>query len=386
MPATVGFRRAGGVALAGVALIVVGLTFDASPLFVPGVAFAVLGAGAPLWVWLVSRGASIERRLHCDRVNEGDPLEARIEVRGGPLGLSGSEVHDPLSGEPLLLRGGGRAATVRVIAQFERRGMHRLEPPVLLIRDPLGLAERLGRPRAGADQVLVLPRTERVRWAAGGGERGIDATIARRRAELSATVAVDGLRPYQPGTPASRIYWQGLARGAGLLERHLRPESDGRPLVVLDARGSGPEQDLDAAVRATASLVLELGRRGGCWLLLPDERRPLAIDPELMAWPGAHARLALVTGGAGTSAPLLGSARTRSGPVFYVAAVELERPPAALARGAVVLVTPTGASARTGARPVFEVSGCTAFAVGRTAPVPSHRARQPALAPEGGGR
>ena len=48
---------------------------------------------------------------------------------------------------------------------------------------------------------------------------------------------VDGLRPYRQGTPASRIHWPALARGAGLLERRLRADTDSRPLVVVDARG-----------------------------------------------------------------------------------------------------------------------------------------------------
>jgi uncharacterized protein (DUF58 family) len=363
-----GYRRALGVALAGIALTLVALTFDSSPLFVPGVAFTLLGVGTPIWVWLVSAGATIERRLHDDRVIEGEPLEATIEVRGGPLGLPGAEVRDPLSRAPLQLRSGGRAATVRVISHFERRGLRVLPAPVLAVRDPLALAERLGRSPAGAAQVLVLPRTEPVCWTAGDGGRGFDAQMARRRADLAVAVAVDGLRPYQPGTPASRIYWQGLARGAGLLERRLAPESDSRPLVVLDARGAGPGEHLDAAVRAAASLTLELARSGGCWLLLPDQRRPAPIEPDLAAWPAAHARLAIVEGGPGTPAPLLGSARARTGPVFYVGPVGIERAPAALGRGPVVVVAPRGAVAGIGARPVFEVSGCLGFATARTTP------------------
>ena len=49
---------------------------------------------------------------------------------------------------------------------------------------------------------------------------------------------------------------------------------------------------IDAAVRAAASLVLELGAAGGCGLLLPGEQRATMIDRELIAWPAAYARLA----------------------------------------------------------------------------------------------
>jgi uncharacterized protein (DUF58 family) len=247
---------------------------------------------------------------------------------------------------------------VRVLAHFDRRGVRTLAPPVLAIRDPLGLAERVARDPDAAQQILVLPRTERVRWAARDGGRSAKADMARQRAELAVTVAVDGLRPYQPGTPASRIYWQGLARGVGLLERHLKPEGDSRPLVVLDPRGAAGDDRVDAAVRAAASLTLELARARGCWLLLPGQRRPTAIEPDLSAWPTAHARLALVEGGPQASAPVLGSARGRTGPVFYVVATRLERVPSALGRGPVVIVAPSDVAPRTGSRPLFEVSGC----------------------------
>ena len=96
---------------------------------------------------------------------------------------------------------------------------------------------------------------------------------------MHAAVDMDGLRPYRVGTPASRIHWPAVARGHGLIERRLQADGDSRPLVVLDARLPGPDAQselLDAAVRAAASLVLELARRGGCGLLLPGEQRPIS--------------------------------------------------------------------------------------------------------------
>ena len=50
-----------------------------------------------------------------------------------------------------------------------------------------------------------------------------------------------------------------------------------------------------AAVRACASLAVHLARHGGCALLLPGDRRPVTLDPELAGWPHLHARLALVS-------------------------------------------------------------------------------------------
>jgi uncharacterized protein (DUF58 family) len=138
---------------------------------------------------------------------------------------------------------------------------------------------------------------------------------------------------------------------------------------VLDARGVVAIEHLDAAVRAAASLVLALAREGGCGLLLPGERRPTSVGPELSAWPAAHARLAVVQGGPQAPAPALRVVRARLGPVFYVAAQALERLPAAahvIARGTAVLVFPTALAKAPGAaesslRPSFEVAGCLGY-------------------------
>jgi uncharacterized protein (DUF58 family) len=176
-------------------------------------------------------------------------------------------------------------------------------------------------------------------------------------------VEVDGLRPYRVGTPASRIHWPALARGAGLLERRLQADGDSRPLVVLDARCSGPPEHLDACVRAAASLVLELSRQGGCSLLLPGERRPIDVDHELATWPAAHVRLAMVEPVGDRQAPAL-AAGARRGRLFYVSASPVDRLPARLTgscNGLGVIVLPIELSTAHSTPPAFEVTGCRGF-------------------------
>lgn len=364
-------RRAIGIALTGVALTLVAFMFDASPLFVPGVGFFLLGTVAPTWVALSTLGASIDRRLDADRVVEGEPLEATVEIRRSRLGLPGGTVLDPLARSPVRIDHAGsvfsrtRTVQVEVVAHFPRRGLLRLSPPRLVVSDALDLAHLVKTSDAPATDVLVLPRTEPVQWSAmRGGGRAV-ASSAPTQSEPFAAVDVDGLRPYRPGTPASRIHWPALARGAGLLERRLQSDGEMRPLVVLDSRGNGPAEHLDAAVRAAASLVLELARRGGCGLLLPGDRRAIVIEPDLFAWSAAHARLALVEGGPRIPPPTLGGG-SRPGPVIYVAAAPLERLPAGIAgvgSGARALVLPKECSGRTNAAPSFEVAGCYGFAM-----------------------
>jgi uncharacterized protein (DUF58 family) len=374
-------KRAAEVALCGIVLTLAAFLFDASPLFVPGIAFTLLGVVTPLWVWASAQSATVERRLVADRVVEGEPVEAMIEVSRGPLGLPGGEVIDPLAGapvslsRPLSLIVGGRKAHVRVVARFSRRGLHRLEPPLLIVRDMLELASTM-RVGAGAPhELLILPRTEAVRWATGGRGARSESSDSFSANESLAAVDIDGLRPYREGTSASRIHWPALARGAGLLERRLLPDSDTRPLVVLDARGAGALEHLDAAVRAAASLTLELARLGGCRLLLPGERRAVMVEADLSSWSSVHARLALVEGGDTAPAPALVAARSL-GPLFYVAAQLLERLPAALAGaggGPCVLVLPVQLRHRPPVGASFEVTGCRGYVLGARSIRPRER-------------
>lgn len=357
------------VAAAGILLILVALTFDAGILFVPGAALVALAVAIPPWIRLAARGASVRRELEADRVVEDQPLEATIEVRRGPLGLPGGQVLDAFAGGTMTLsrRGAGRAAArtnVRVVARFPRRGRLRFEPPALSLQDPLGLVQTRSPGEGRVEELLVLPRTERIRWLADELGRQPESPVLMAALEAFAANEVDGLRPYRPGAPASRIHWAALARGAGLLERRLRPDAGSGPLVVLDARSTGPPQRLDAAVRAAASLTLELARGTGCELLLPGDRRPIFVGADLAAWPGAHARLALATGGPEVQAPALGS-HPHAGTIYYVvaeAADEARRLPLERRLGA-VLVIPHELAGELRYPALFDVAGCRAFAL-----------------------
>ncbi len=350
--------------IAGVGLLLAALAFEASTLFVPAAALLALAGLTQVWIRLAGRAVRISRLLDVDRVLEEQPVEARIQIRG-TLGLPGAQIHDPLSGGAIAISSSrAREIELRVLSRFPRRGRITLPTPHLLLTDQLGLAESVSRCAAPAQELLVLPRTERVSWREAGGHPELHSAGAVVTPEPTGAAELDGLRHYRPGTPASRIHWPAVARGAGLLERRLLPDGDSGPLVVLDARGSGPEALLDAAVRAAASLTLELARKDGCDLLLPGQRRPLHVGRDLAAWPDAHARLALVGGGADALMPVLGPSR-RSGTIFYVAARALREPPVAPEwRVGLVLVLPRELAGARPQSPSFEVSGCVGFVIG----------------------
>jgi len=352
-------RSALGCAGLGLLLLLVAGTFDAEPLYVTGAALVLLGAGAAAWIGLGAWGATIERSIGKRSVLEEEPLPVRIEVTRGRLPLPPGWIDEPLLPEPVRVSAGRSRARVRVEVTFGRRGRRTLAPPALVLRDPFGLAQRVVG-GAAVDEVLVLPRVLPVRASAGGGE----GVTARARATLiaAAETEIDGLREHREGSPASRIHWPTLARGAGLMERKLISEADSRPLVVLDPRTPASPDALDAAVRAAASLTVHFARRSGCGLLLPGDRRAVTIDPDLLAWPQAHVRLALIQDVTG---PALAAAQNRRGLVVFVAARVLDRPPRGLGRtpGGCLIVVP-GAIA--GRRSVLEVAGCQGFVAGRT--------------------
>ena len=341
----------------GILLLLVAGTFDAEPLYVTGAALVLLGFGAIVWIGLGGMGATLGRELTARSVVEEQPLQVKIHAKSGRLPLPPGWIDEPLLPEPVRLPAGRRDARVRIEVTFGRRGRRRLPPPALVLRDPFGLAQRvIGGP--ATDEVLVLPKIYPVQVNAGGG----DATPAHARASLlaAAETELDGLRPMREGSPASRIHWQSLARGAGLMERKLIAEADSRPLVVLDPRAPSSPDALDAAVRAVASLTIHFAKRTGCGLLLPGDRRAAAIDQRPAdAGPAAHVRLALMDDAVG---PSLAAAQNRRGLIVYVAARPVDRAPRGLGRtpGGCLVVVP---GAMPGRRALLEVAGCFAYVV-----------------------
>lgn len=319
-----GSAAALATALLGLVLGVVAAVFDTASLYVPGIALLGLGLVAAVWVSLAVHGASVERTLGPSTVLEGEPYPLRVVMRAGLVAAPGGALVEPLLAEALGIAG-RRARRVRVDVRFARRGRRTLEPCRLSIHDPLRLARAERASSAG--EVLVLPRIEPVR-AAGAGSLG-DVGTGLGRQGVAAELEIDSLRPYREGTPASRIHWPTLARTGVMMERRLVAEADARPLVVLDPSGATSEEDLDAAVRAAASLCHDLAQRDGCGLLLPGERRPIEVAPDLRAWPALHVRLALVE--AADGGPIQGRLE-RSGAIFWVTARRFGLAPSALRR------------------------------------------------------
>lgn len=357
-------------------MLAAGVAFASVTLLIPGVALLAVVAVAVLWSLLAGWGARAERASLPARLVEGAAFEVRVALRAGLLPLSATLV-DPALGQPRHVRAWRPRGRIELTCDgvLEHRGRHQLPPPGLRLGDPLGIAAREISGR-GEVTITVLPRIEQIEAPGGGQGRALGAellgfgepsrSIGR---ESPSEPDLDGLRPYRAGTPASRIYWPALARGDELLELRLTPPGGTGPAVVVDAFEPASPDALDRAVRAAASLCVHLARRGGCELLLPAMRKPIAVGTNLESWPEAHVALALVAADHGTPHP---AAISLDAPVFWVSARAgaVGVPPAA--RG--YLVSPAAAT-EPGGRPVaFTVAGCNGHAL-----EPNRRTR-PALA------
>jgi uncharacterized protein (DUF58 family) len=352
-----GSPRAPATAALGAALTLVGLGFGLAAALVCGIALLALAIGAFAWVELATVGGRLERRSGPGRLEESEPYPLRLALRRTLLPPPGGELIDPLLDRSVPV-GPRWARQVEREVWLESPGRRRLVPARLVVRDPLGLWQRTLQSER-TDDLVVLPRIDPVRWSGPGAEprgqaagSGSASDATSRRGGLAA-FEVDGLRPYRDGSPASRIHWPAVARTGQMIERRLISGGEPRPLVVFDPRGGTEPTHRERAMRAAASLCVELARAGGCDLLVPGERRPLPIDPALRAWPEAHVRIAVSDP---TASPML-PAGMRGAAVLWVTAGRSLPPSVRRLRPGSFLITPSG-SRRAAA---FRVSGCFAY-------------------------
>jgi uncharacterized protein (DUF58 family) len=355
-------KRAAGSAALGALLLLCAAAFAMRSMYIPGITFLALGAGFAIWVTLAAAGARMEREPGPATVEEDAPWPLKIVVTTCIVPPPGGEVVEPLLKRALRLsripmgRDGNRR--LRVEVRFGRRGRRPIEHAHLVIRDPLSLAVREIDVVGDQGEVLVLPKIEPVIRVEGGGapgtalrgrDGGDDGGAGRAPAP---EMELDVLRPYRPGAPATRIHWPTLARTGELMERRFVADPAARPLLVVDSHDPVGERELDAAMRAAASLAYHLARAGGCGVLLPGDRRPTLLREDMRGFAEIHARLALLE--PATAYPAI-ARRPGGGQIVWVTASHaIPSLPTRLGGGWIVAPHPLAA----GAPAEFRVGGC----------------------------
>ena len=269
-------RRAAVLVLGAAALTVIAGAVPVPALLPLAGGLAVMTAGACGVMIIAVRRMAITRSLAVWEAREDEPIRMRFEVAGlGRLPVTLEVQTAEGVWLPLSPRGGS------VDLLVGRRGGHRLGPSQVRLRDALGIFER--RSAAGRhESVLILPAPDnRLAGAPPGGR------------PAGSEEEPEGVRPYTPGTPLSRIHWPSLARGAGLHVRSLAPGPEALPLVLVETDGDHGPTALDWVARAAAGWILHLVRAGGCRVLLPGDRTATTVT-STVEWRAVHRRLALI--------------------------------------------------------------------------------------------
>lgn len=162
-----------------------------------------------------------------ERVDESEPLAARYEVLCKP------------------------------------RGVYKVGPATLRVRDAMALAESVSSGRR-ADRLVVYPTVEPLSGLP--IVRGQDPNVNSARANFSHSGGDDffTLREYHRGDDLRRVHWPSSARRDELMIKQLEMPWQSRALVLLDIRADSytTPESFEHAVRGAASAMRHLYRHG----------------------------------------------------------------------------------------------------------------------------
>jgi uncharacterized protein (DUF58 family) len=274
-------KRAGGLLLVAVMLVVVAGALASLALFALAVGLLLVTLAAGASVALAARSLAITRLVPQREVGEDQPISVCFQVRG--LGRLPLPVHLEAQADSDRWMPLGEAGGL-VPLLVGRRGAWRLGPSRLRLRDGFGIVHWplvVGRP----EPLLILPAPD------------LRLPIPPQPDAKAGEPELDGLEPYVPGSPISRVHWPALARGAGLQQRRLVAAPAGLPLVVVDTTDADDPRAVDWAARTAAGAILRLVGTGGCRVLLPGDQVATTVTDLTAAWRGVHRRLALLQPG-----------------------------------------------------------------------------------------
>lgn len=219
---------------------------------------------AVLWILVLERGLSIERKLHLAWATVGDTLHEQLKViNKGWLPAVWVEIVDVSA---------TLVAPVRLVSDVDyhairtrhpshlarQRGLYTLGPTRLRTGDPFGIYT-LTIQDQHSSTVLVTPPILPLSYLriVPGGWTGDQ---QRRPQGIERNISDAGIRDYLPGDSLRRIHWRASAHHDNLMVRQLEAAASGDWWIFVDLdlsvqAGSGQDSTLELSVILAASLA-----------------------------------------------------------------------------------------------------------------------------------
>jgi uncharacterized protein (DUF58 family) len=255
--------------------------------------------------------------LHLDVVRTATPSRVAIDERAvvtvrirniepapSPVVMAEESIDYALGDRPRFVLPSLRPGDVQEVQYTVRshtRGVHRIGPLGVRVRDPFGLTLRTAAVSGDAEIVVlpkVVPLPQGRSLGSGIGSEGSIPHMVALHGEDDQTV-----REYRDGDDLRRIHWPATARTGELMVRQEDRPAKRRAVVVLDTRavghgGSGRSSSLEWCVTMAASVTAHVVDAGyAVHLLTADLRADTGVHHD-EALPDALETLARVSLGA----------------------------------------------------------------------------------------
>jgi uncharacterized protein (DUF58 family) len=235
--------------------------------------------------------------LHLDVVRTATPSRVAIDERAvvtvrirniepapSPVVMAEESIDYALGDRPRFVLPSLRPGDVQEVQYTVRshtRGVHRIGPLGVRVRDPFGLTLRTAAVSGDAEIVVlpkVVPLPQGRSLGSGIGSEGSIPHMVALHGEDDQTV-----REYRDGDDLRRIHWPATARTGELMVRQEDRPAKRRAVVVLDTRavghgGSGRSSSLEWCVTMAASVTAHVVDAGyAVHLLTADPRADTGV-------------------------------------------------------------------------------------------------------------
>ncbi|MFB6103559.1 MAG: DUF58 domain-containing protein [Halobacteriaceae archaeon] len=280
-------RWTGVAALPAFAVAVAVFTRSPGSFLVAGVGLALLGIVRHTATTPPTPSIAVERRVDDPTPHAAGPVRITIAITNtGDTRIDDIRLCDGVPpalvvdrGVPSLATSLAPGATVETsYAVRATRGVHRFDPPYVVVRNHTGTQEHLSRPPVeGPDRIECVPPLS----APEPPERARTTPYAGRVATKTGGQGVEfyGTREYRHGDPLARVNWKRLASTGDLSTIQFRQEQAAAVVILIDTRASARvaptvedphavERSVDAA-RQLAGSLLDAGDQVGVGTLGP---------------------------------------------------------------------------------------------------------------------